>query len=246
MFYKIICIFSVVLVVASCSKKAEVVDTDNVFCNIDDEFVVLSDAVVEDGFSEFFEDYEYPKEISGKGKLYGERVSDIAIVTDGYDTQIIVDGMNYEIYCESMYGANIVDLNINDGFYEIAIYSEGASADPTVDFLRFDGKEIIPITYYNEKWDYEGSGIYGYFGAGEADVLPTYGAVWTNKKGTIITPFQNIGFTDKRIALSCFKLVGNEWKKEVNLLPHKVDSTSAQRKAYPHLKMHRHRKLQFP
>ena len=212
MIKKVLCLLSVLLMATACNAPDVDKGTDYVFQNIDEEFVLLKDTVIVDSFSEFFDDYEYPKSVSGKGILYGDRMSDIAIVTNGYDAKVIIDGMSAEIYCESMYGANIVDLDSDDGFFELALYSEGASADPTVDFIRFDGKEIEPITYYNEEWDYESSGIYGYFEADETDVLSTYGAIWTNRDGTIITSFQNVGFTDKRIALSCFKLSGNEWE----------------------------------
>ncbi len=196
-----------------------------VFANLEDEYVLLQDAVVESTLPPIASGSNAPAHISGEGVLYGEKKSSISVDTETMDATLTVDGISIPVSLENFLGANIVDLNKDDGFNELALYVDGPSADPSVTFVRFDGKTLKPIenVYEMGSFSYTSPQIYGDFYADEKDVIPTYGAIWTNQKGSIVTSFQSIGFTAPRIALSRFVLSGDAWKEE-KLSP-KVEGT---------------------
>lgn len=196
---------------ANDNKNAITQEQDGVFINLDNSFKPLKDWVIPSDIS-FFDEYcEYPVKISGNGILCNNNKSEIIISATGSEATINVDTSSLTIYCENFLGADIVDLDTTDSFYELALYSNGPSMDPTIDFIRYDGKNLIPIQWHSEEYDYSSSGIYGYSQANNDDILPTYGALWANGKGTVLTSFDNIGFTSKRIALRAIELDENSW-----------------------------------
>ncbi len=190
--------------------------TPGVFANLEDEYVLLSDTVVESTLPPVSKTTLNPSRVSGEGVLYGEKKSSISVNAESMDATLTVDGISVSVTLENFLGANIVDLNGGDEFHELALYADGPSADPSVTFVRFDGKTLKPIenVYAFGSYSYTSPQIYGDFHADEADILPTYGAIWTNRKGSIVTSFQGIGFTAPRIALSRFVLTGDAWKEE--------------------------------
>jgi hypothetical protein len=121
--------------------------------------------------------------------------------------RITVDDSSIDLYCESLESVCMVDLNTNDNFYELALYSTGPSMDPSIDFLHYDGVDIIPVTYDLE------SGLYGDVNADIDDVYPTFGPLWTDKKGRIITSLDNAAFTHTRIAFAYYVLDNHTFKK---------------------------------
>ena len=187
-----------------------------VFANLEDEYVLLSDAVVESTLPPIAKDGNCPPRVNGEGVLYGDKKSSISVLAETMDATLTVDGVSIPVSLENFLGANIVDLIEGDNFHELALYVDGPSADPSVTFVRFDGKTLTPIIneYKTGSFSYTSAEIYGDFYADEKDVIPTYGAIWTNRKDSIVTSFQQIGFTSPRIALSRFVLSGNTWKEE--------------------------------
>ena len=179
---------------------------NQVFENLNEEFVLLKETIVDSPFSTV-EDFTMLKKASSKAVLYDNTPCDIEVEYDGIDLTVKVGGESVTIYAECLCDIKIVDLVEKDNLYEIAVSSDGPSADPSVCFIRYDGSSLTPI--YNKDTEYDYCNIYGDLTANETDVYPTYGAIWTNKKGTLITSFQNIGFTSPRIALSCLELKDN-------------------------------------
>lgn len=185
------------------------------FENIDGEFVPLKDASVTNDFykisSEMCEE-GCTDPITYTGKLYNNIDSKIVInVISDVEMSIEIDGKILNVYQEAFTGADIVDLNIDDEYNELVLFANGPSNDPTASFYRYDGDEIIPIYCGDEESGFKSELIYGYYEADEKDVLPTYGAIWTDQKGRIITSFDNLGFTDERIVFSYFEEDNNSW-----------------------------------
>ena len=208
------------------AKPAKPVEkTPRVFANLEDEYVLLSDAVIESTLPPIARGGNASDVVSGEGVLYGEKKSSITVNAETMDATLTVDGVSIPVSLENFLGANIVDLNKEDGINELALYVDGPSADPSVTFVHFDGKTLKPIenVYETDSFTYTSPEIYGEFYADETDVVPTYGAIWTNRKGSIVTSFRNIGFTAPRIALSRFHLIGDSWKEET--LSPKVEGT---------------------
>lgn len=196
------------------SSDIENIENENTFLNLAGTFKPLKEAVVSSPFPELSENCDYPVSILGEGVLCGNIKSKITINAESYEVEVIVNENSTVIYAESFLGADIIDLDTDDNYCEIAIYSAGPSMDPTVDFIRYDGEKLIPISWYDET-GYSSSGIYGYYEADEKDILPTFGAIWTDGNGRIVTSFDNIAFTDKRIALRYMQIKGNEWTETV-------------------------------
>ena len=186
----------------------EAVIEDRVFENINEEFVPLQDTIVDTivGKTSSYQGREF----SVKTVLYKEDEVDVSIKYSEYKAFLTVDGKTIEVTAESPVSAHVVDLAEDDDFYEIAIQDEGPSCDPTISFFRYDGSRIIPITCTYEG-GYVSEGVYGWIEGEPTDVEPTYGTVWTNRKGRIINSMQNIGFVNKRIAVSCYDISGSEW-----------------------------------
>ncbi len=184
-----------------------------VFANFVDDFVLLSEAVVSSTLPPIATDGNYPSEVNGEGVLFGDKTVSISVKTDGAGVVVTVDGKTLSFYAENFMGANIVDINKDDNLHELAIYSEGASADPSVAFIRYDGTTLknITHTYERETFTHTSNNLYGYLDADETDVLPTYGAMWTNQHGYVVTSFQQIGFTSPRLALGYFALENDTW-----------------------------------
>ncbi len=198
-------------------KKEEETQKESAFLNLGPEFVIMKDAVVAEPFDEVGDNYDGRTYVADD-VLYKDEKGNLAVEFRGYDTYIFLYGRHYKTSIESPLAINIVDLDKNDDYRELAIWSEGPSGDPGADFFRFDGSKVVPLTFYNEEYDYESSKIYGYFDADEDDVGPTYGAMWTDGEGRVVTPFQIAGFIEKRVALSCFELDGNQWRvKELDV-----------------------------
>jgi|GEM_PF-4054283 len=190
------------------------IENESTFLNLDGSFKPLKEALLPSTFPEPCEDYQYPLTITGKGSLYGAVESEITINADSYNVEIVIDGNSTEFYAESFQGADIVDLDTGDDYCELAVYSAGPSMDPTVDFIRYDGEKLIPLVWHDES-GYSSPEIYGYYDADEKDILPTFGAIWTDGKGRIVTSFDNAAFTDKRIALRYLRLEGNNWTEKI-------------------------------
>lgn len=191
-------------------------DTDKItFENLDGYFVPLEDAVIESGFGEPDEEYNYPMDLKTKANLYDDVVSEVSVyIAASWDeVKISADGVLYTEFMENAYGADIVDIDADDRYKEIAVYSDGPSLDPSVRFFRFDGKEIIPLTAQDGELGFYDNEIYGYYDADEDDVYPTYGAIWTDCDGRIVNSFGNVGFTKERIAYRYYVLDGNTFKK---------------------------------
>lgn len=198
---------------------------EQVFTNLTDNFVLLSEAVVPSSLPPVVYDGEYPSEVQGEGVLCGDKTVSITLKTDGSDVNVSVDGKSLSFYAENFMGANIVDLKKGDNLYELAVYSEGPSADPSVAFVRYDGTNLKNImrTVSHETFSYTSESLDAFLGADADDILPTYGPLWTNQNGIVITPFQQIGFTTPRIALSYYVLENDTWTEHE--VPIKADET---------------------
>ena len=153
---------------ANQNTTSENIENKATFLNLNGSFKPLKEAVLQSTFPEPCENYEYPLTITGEGILYGDIESEITINAKSYDVEIVVDGSSTVIYAESFQGADIVDLDTEDNYCEIAVYSAGPSMDPTVDFIRYDGEKLIPILWHDES-GYSASGIYGYYDADEKE-----------------------------------------------------------------------------
>ncbi len=208
-FFLLILCAGTILASSGCVFNRNRVLKNQIFENLNEEFVPLKETVSESPFSDIEDFFELEK-ASGKAVLYDNTICNIDVEYDGYNLDITVGDESVSVYAQALCDIKTVDLVENDGFYEIAVSSDGASADPSVSFIRYDGNSLIPIYHDNTEYDY--GSIYGDLSADESDIYPTYGAIWSNKKGTLITSFQNIGFISPRIALSCFELTkDNTW-----------------------------------
>ncbi|MBQ7960712.1 MAG: hypothetical protein IJ285_05780 [Clostridia bacterium] len=187
-------------------------ETTKVFKNLDDEFAPLEEFVVDEIEDEIGTDYE-TMTIKAETVLYRNKKSSISVSFDYSTAYITIDGHTIETYGEAPLALVVVDLDLRDDFRELALCIEGASADPDIAFIRYDGKNIVPIDYYNEEYSFSAPEMYGYLDADKDDILPTYGAIWANGKGRIITSFDNMGFTEDRVAFSCYDIVDNHWVK---------------------------------
>lgn len=208
---KVIALLSIILVfsLASCGFN----ETDHVFENINDEFVLLTEAEIPSTLPAPYKAGEgFYEEITGNGVLFGNKKSEISIkATDGMSAVITIDGKQFTIYAEGLEGAQIVDLDTSDNLHELAIYSAGPSMDPTISFIHFDGEKISPIHFTDNDLitSFVQTSMYGYHGGTEDDVNPTYGAVYTNKQGKIINSMQYTGFSNPRFVLSYYELEGD-------------------------------------
>lgn len=177
------------------------------FENFDGEFVPLKSAVINTSFIKEEKDdnlFIY----SGEGIFYDGIMSKIKVEElDGMTVRITVDSSSLDLYCESLESVCMVDLNTNDNLRELVLYSTGPSMDPTIDFLHYDGNSIIPVTYDSV------SGLYGDINADGEDVYPTFGPLWTDKNGKIVTSLDNAAFTHTRIAFSYYVLENHTFKK---------------------------------
>jgi quercetin dioxygenase-like cupin family protein len=177
------------------------------FENFDGEFVPLKSTVINTSFIKVKNDNDLCT-YNGLGVFYDDVKSEIKVEElDGMTVRITVDDSSIDLYCESLESVCMVDLNTNDNFYELALYSTGPSMDPSIDFLHYDGVDIIPVTYDLE------SGLYGDVNADIDDVYPTFGPLWTDKKGRIITSLDNAAFTHTRIAFVYYVLDNHTFKK---------------------------------
>lgn len=180
-------------------KKADIAgNTGQIFEQLDDKFVPLGEIILDSDFPK--PDFaDYPVKISAKHNLYKYSTSDIHIESTNFEQVIRVNNINIKTNMENFTGADIVDLDIKDDYKEIALYAEGPSGDPSIQFLRYDGKKLFSL-----------GEVYGYYDAKRTDAEPCYGAVWVNQKGGLISPWQNIGFTNPRIALAYYVIQGNQ------------------------------------
>lgn len=188
-----------------------------VFENLNQHYIPLKEAAVESDFPEPNRDFKYPMHLTTKAELIEGITSEITIeagkVYDSGKVYVDIDGHKTEYWLDAFEGADIVDLDITDNLKELVLYADGPSADPTVVFIRYDGSDIYFIKEIDDDVIYEE--FYGYFDADEKDVVPFYGALWVNQKGRMITSFQNIGFTDKRIALGGYEIGSDNIAKRV-------------------------------
>lgn len=211
----IIALLSVILVfcLASCNGDK----TDKAFKNLNGDFVLLSEAYVPSTLPTPYKAGEgvYEK-ISGKGILVENKESDIELVTDGMSITLTVDNKQVVFYAEGLEGAQIVDIDHNDGLNELAVFSAGPSMDPTVHFFRYNGEKLYAIPFIrNIMTSYVPYDMYGYH-AGEAEhALPTYGAIWTDRNGKLLNSMQYTGFSNPRFVLSYYELNGEQFDEKV-------------------------------
>ena len=104
--------------------------------------------------SEVLEDYEFTCEKNDKYRVYrgeyalkGEDKYEI-IFTEDYSegSYIEINGIKKELnWPDSVYSVGIIDLDTSDEYKEVAILDDGPSGDPSITFVRFDGKEIYDL-----------------------------------------------------------------------------------------------------
>ncbi len=88
--------------------------------------------------------------IHGKYDLNGDGEADsinAVLITDNEDGSYIeVNGMKVELNLYNPTGvANIIDLDSEDGYTEVAIFDDGASGDPAFTFIRYDGTKLYTL-----------------------------------------------------------------------------------------------------
>lgn len=104
--------------------------------------------------SDVLEDYEFAHEKNdghqvyrGEYALKGEDKYDI-IFTEDYSEgpYIEINGIKKELnWPDSVDNVGIIDVDTSDEYKEIAIFDDGPSGDPSITFVRFDGKEIFEL-----------------------------------------------------------------------------------------------------
>lgn len=203
---------------SSQNTKDNVQTGGNVFENLEQNYIPLKEAAVESDFPEPNMNFDYPMHLSTKAELIAGITSEVTVDAPGYvndepKVYIDIDGHKAEVWFDTFEGADIVDLDITDNLRELALYTDGPSCDAAVVFMRYDGSSIHFIRQPEDNMDY--AEIYGYFDADEKTAVPFYGALWVNQKGRMITSFQNIGFTDKRIALGGYEIGSDNIAKRV-------------------------------
>ena len=101
--------------------------------------------------SEVLEDYEFTCEKNDRYQVYtgeyalnGEDKYKIIFNEDYYEGSYIeINGIKKELnWPDSVDSVGIIDLDTSDEYKEIAIFDDGPSGDPSITFVRFDGKEI--------------------------------------------------------------------------------------------------------
>ena len=88
--------------------------------------------------------------IHGKYDLNGDGEADsinAVLITDNEDGSYIeINGMKVELNLYNPTGvANIIDLDSEDGYTEVAIFDDGASGDPAFTFIRYDGTKLYTL-----------------------------------------------------------------------------------------------------
>ncbi len=193
-------------------------DTDSemkkVFKNLDDGFAPLGDFVVEMIADDLMSDYE--NKIFEADVVLADGIESKVSVSFEKDSAVVsVDGQSIEVFGVSPVCIAVVDIDITDKLREIAICVDGYSGDPGISFVRYDGRDLYALEHYVARYDMVYTDIYGDIKADESAVGPTYGAIWCNGKGRVVTSFDNMGFTDERVAFVCYDAVGREWKETV-------------------------------
>ena len=211
-------IINIIFTFAACSNKNTSTETFEekkeiksvkvkTFANFDGEFMPLKSSIINSSFVKEEKDNNL-NVYKAEGVFYSGVKSKIKVEEiDGMNVRITIDNSTIDLYCESLESICMVDLNVNDGLNELALYSTGPSMDPTIDFLHYDGKNIIPVTYDSM------SGLYGDINADGDDVYPTFGPLWTDKNGKIVTSFDNAAFAHDRILFSYYTLENHTFKK---------------------------------
>jgi len=215
-FLAVLVLAVLVLTLVSCGGEK----ADYTFENINEEFVLLSEAVVPSTLPVPYKtDEGFYEEITGKGVLFGDKESEITLKsTDGMSVNLVIDNAQCILFAEGLEGAQIVDIDTSDNFHELAIYSAGPSMDPTINFIRYDGEKITPLHFLNEAdmmTSYVPTSMYGYHAGTEDVAEPTYGAVYTNKKGKLLNSMQYTGFSAPKFALSYYELKGESFEEKV-------------------------------
>ena len=204
----------IILCLASCNTDK----TDYTFENLNEEFVLLSEAYVPSTLPAPYKAGEgtYEK-ITGKGILAQDKESDIELVSiDGMSVTLTVDEKQVVFYAEGLEGAQIVDIDQNDDMNELAVFSAGPSMDPTVHFFRYNGEKLYAIPFIRDIiTSYVPYDMYGYHAGDAEHVLPTYGAIWTNRNGKILSSMQYTGFSDPRFALAYYELKDDQFMEKV-------------------------------
>lgn len=186
----------------------DIVEEERVFKNLSGDFRPLEEFRIQSDLPE--PDFETKWDrIEATLNLYKEYKYDVVIEVGSVDSVVKIDGKEKVVYAESFVGAELVDIDINDEYKELVLYYDGPSMDPGASFIRYDGEEIIVISDTTD--GYTSTGLYGYFDADEDDVGPTYGAIWADGKGKLVTPFVNFGFVNPRIATGYYEIEDNEY-----------------------------------
>lgn len=104
--------------------------------------------------SDVLENYEFAHEKNdghqvyrGEYALKGEDKYEI-IFTEDYSEgpYIEINGIKKELnWPDSVDNVGIIDVDTSDEYKEIAIFDDGPSGDPSITFVRFDGKEIFEL-----------------------------------------------------------------------------------------------------
>ncbi len=197
----------------------DVQENKKVFINLEDDFVTLQNAVLKSDLSGIItENADMTQKINGRYPLYDSNEDSIEIYWDyeDYDESYVsVNDSKIKAEIDFLAGADAADLNESDRYKELIVYDDGMSADFHIDIFRYNGEEIISL-----------GSISGLYNAGDSGVFEITGPIWVNKKGIIVSPWQNVNFIEERFATAYFEI------EDDRIIEKKIDCYDCFNKTY--------------
>lgn len=209
--YILLLIFVLCLPLCACeptNPEAPVVQENEVVETID-EYTGLSTVSFEnlDGKFVAFQNIVQPHAFTQEGNTFsgnivfthGEASVPVSLVVPSEpfeeNSVLTIAGQSLELSLPCPYGMDVVDLDIDDNRYEIAVYDEGMSADYSISLFSYIDGGIIALGTIGADKD-----------AKLSDIGPCFGVALCDMHGTIIDPWYCVRLGEPGTVLQYNKL----------------------------------------